>query len=86
MWRVDFPLVAERQPTESLAGRFGALMMGLCDCLADARACCCLIHFEVPFVSVFVCLDVLNMGIYRPFDKRDFLLLQLSCIKLNYVR
>ena len=37
-------------------------------------------------VCVFVCLDVPNMGIYPTRDKRDFLLLQLSCIKLNYVR
>lgn len=34
----------------------------------------------------FVCLDALNMGLDAARDKRDFLLLQLSCIKLKYVR
>ena len=35
---------------------------------------------------VCVCLDVPNMGVRGHGDKRDFLLLQLSCIKLKYVR
>lgn len=38
------------------------------------------------FACVYVCLDASIMCITQPFDKRDFLLLQLSFIKLNYVR